>query len=311
MISRNRFWCAATAPVALLSRCAVSLPYARFRSTASNGRLELTAMHRAGSGTPLLLLHGVGSTWRAWSPVLARLEPHHDVIAPTLPGHGGGPPVSQATSPSAEALADGIESLLDELGLAEVHIAGNSLGGWVGIELARRGRARSLVLFSPAGAWPSRRSIEIRASALLLLLGTMRLWTEYADEIASNAFLRQLLLAPQVAYPDRVSPEELAISIRANSVAPLVTALARAIPQSQVEPLAPNGDYPVRLVWGDRDWVLPGDSFGAAMAARLPRAELITLSDAGHVPMSDDPAEVADLILQITTAVDTAVRQEA
>jgi pimeloyl-ACP methyl ester carboxylesterase len=145
----------------------------------------------------------------------------------------------------------------------------------------------------------------------MLLLGTMRPWTEYADTIAANPLMRQLLLAPQVSFPERVPPEELAASIRANGAAPLVAAFARAIPQSQVEPLAPDSGYPVRLVWGDRDRVLPYESFGSAMASRLPGAEMVTLSRAGHVPMSDDPAEVADLILQITTAVDAAVRQEA
>ncbi|MDH6247730.1 pimeloyl-ACP methyl ester carboxylesterase [Mycobacterium sp. OTB74] len=263
-------------------------------------------MHRGGTGTPLLL-HGVSSTWRAWSPILAHLEAHHDVIAPTLPGHGGGPRLSRGTSPSVGALADGIEAVLDRLGLKEVHIAGNSLGGWVGIELARRGRARSLVLFSPAGAWPSRRSIEFRATWLMLVLGTMRPWTEYA----ANPLMRQLLLAAQVSFPERVAPEELAVSIRANDAAPLVAALARAIPQNQVEPLAPDCGYPVRLAWGDRDRVLPCESFGSAMESRLPGAETVTLSGAGHVPMSDDPTEVADLILQITTGVDAAVRQEA
>src|ERR1700752_4614653 len=113
--------------------------------------LELTPVHRAGTGTPLLLLHGVGAIWRAWSPVLPYLEPHHDVIAPTLAGHGGGPPLDSGIAPSVHALADSLEAELDRLGLQQVHIAGNSLGGWLGIELARRGRAKSLVLFSPAG----------------------------------------------------------------------------------------------------------------------------------------------------------------
>ncbi|MDT5189992.1 MAG: hypothetical protein QOI28_2243, partial [Mycobacterium sp.] len=131
-------------------------------------QLELTPLHRAGRGTPLLLVHGVSAIWRAWSPVLPFLEPHHDVIVPTLAGHGGGPPLDTQIAPSVQALADALEGELDKLGLQKVHIAGNSLGGWIGIELARRGRARSLVLFSPAGAWRSQRSIEARAAAIRL-----------------------------------------------------------------------------------------------------------------------------------------------
>jgi pimeloyl-ACP methyl ester carboxylesterase len=65
------------------------------------------------------------------------------------------------------------------------------------------------------------------------------------------------------------------------------------------------------LVWGDRDRVIPFAGFGSAMLDRLPGAELIHLRDVGHVPMSDDPAGVAELILEVTAAVDqTAVSTE-
>jgi pimeloyl-ACP methyl ester carboxylesterase len=269
--------------------------------------LELTQSHRAGTGTPLLLLHGIGAIWRAWSPVLPYLEPHHDVIVPTLHGHGGGPPLDPQVAPSVQALADGIEEDLDRLGLQQVHIAGNSLGGWVGIELARRGRARSLVLFSPPGAWRSQRSIELRATGVRLSLGALGRYASRADAIAANALLRWSLLAGQVTYPDRVPPEALAAYIRAGGAAPVVGPLLRALPLRQVEPLPVARDYPVRLVWGDRDRVLPFDGFGAPMLERLPGAELIRLRGAGHVPMSDDPVGVAELILQVTRAVDGAV----
>jgi pimeloyl-ACP methyl ester carboxylesterase len=132
----------AVAAAAMLARRRPRRPHAPLDG------LELTPSHRAGSGTPLLLLHGVGSIWRAWSPVLPHLDPHHDIIVPTLAGHGGGPPLDADVTPSVQALADALDDELDKLGLQKVHIAGNSLGGWVGMELARRGRARSLVLFS-------------------------------------------------------------------------------------------------------------------------------------------------------------------
>jgi pimeloyl-ACP methyl ester carboxylesterase len=266
--------------------------------------LELTPSHRAGSGTPLLLLHGVGAIWRAWSPVVPYLEQHHDVIVPTLAGHGGGPPLDPQVAPSVQALADALEGELDRLGLQKVHIAGNSLGGWLGMELARRGRARSLVLFSPAGAWRSQRSIELRANAIRLSVGAFGRYASRADAIAANALLRWPLLAAQVAHPNRVPPQELAAYIRAGADAPVVVPLLRQIPLRQVQPLPVDRDYPVRLVWADRDRVLPFAGFGSAMLERIPGAELIRLRDVGHVPMSDDPARVAELILEVTTAVD-------
>jgi pimeloyl-ACP methyl ester carboxylesterase len=278
----------------------------RERPRAEIPSLELTPVNRGGSGSPLLLLHGVTSIWRAWSPVLPYLEPYHDVIVPTLPGHGGGPPLDPQTEPSVQALADGIEEVLDQLGLPKVHIAGNSLGGWVGIELARRGRASSLVLFSPAGAWRSQRDTELRAIGIGLLVGSAGRCTSRADAIASNVVLRRMLLSRQVAHPDQVPPEELAAWFRAIGVAPVLVPLLRAIPRCQVQSLPADRDYPVRLVWGDRDRVLPFGGFGEAMLERLPGAELVRLPGVGHVPMSDDPTRVADLILEITRGVDNA-----
>ncbi|HEY8583020.1 MAG TPA: alpha/beta fold hydrolase, partial [Capillimicrobium sp.] len=87
----------------------------------------LTPSRRAGSGPPLVLLHGFGETWRSWLPVLPALERSRDVLALTLPGHAGGPPLDDP--PTAAALLDGIERALDDAGLDLPHVAGNSLGG--------------------------------------------------------------------------------------------------------------------------------------------------------------------------------------
>lgn len=310
-MANNRRRRATTAATALLAGSAVAATATRARRKhprppALLPVLELTPSHRAGTGTPLLLLHGVGAIWRVWSPILPYLEPHHDVIAPTLAGHGGALPLDPQIAPSVAALTDAIEDDLDRLGLRQVHIAGNSLGGWLAIELARRGRARSLVLFSPAGAWRSQRAIDLRAAWIRLSVGTLSRYAPRADAIAANAMLRWSLLAGQVAHPNLVPPEALAALIRAGGAAPIVAPLLRELPLSQVQPLPAARDYPVRVVWGDRDRVIPFRGFGAPMLQRLPGAELIRLRGVGHVPMSDDPAAVANLILDVTRAVDNA-----
>src|SRR5271154_4831689 len=214
-----------TVPTAFLPGSAAAAVATRARRERRRPRavlpvLELTPSHRGGSGTPLLLLHGIGAIWRVWSPVLPHLEPHHDVIAPTLPGHGGGRPLDPQIAPSIQALTDGIEDELDRLGLQQVHIAGSSVGGRIGIELARRGRARSLVLFSPPGAWRSQRSIELRATGVRLSLGALSRYASRADAIAANGLLRRSLLAGQGAHPARVSPGTLAAPIPAGGLAP-------------------------------------------------------------------------------------------
>jgi len=197
---------AAAAATALLAGSAVAagVTLARRnpdRPSAVISALELTPRHRAGAGTPLLLLHGIGAIWRAWSPVLPYLEPHHEVIVPTLHGHAGGPDLDPEVAPSVQALADGIEEELDRLGLEKVHIAGNSLGGWIGIELARRGRAQSLVLLSPAGAWRSPRRIRMTSHGVRFSLGALARYSHRAETIAQRRLLRWALLAGQVAPP--------------------------------------------------------------------------------------------------------------
>ena len=308
MANNRRRW-ATTAAAALLAGSAVAVVATRARrdpheSSAVVPPLELTPVHRGGTGQPLLLLHGIGAIWRAWSPVLPYLEPHHEVIVPTLHGHAGGPDLDPEVEPSVQALADGIEDELDRLGLQKVHIAGNSLGGWIGIELARRGRAQSLVLLSPAGAWRSPRRIRMTSHGVRFSLGALARYSHRAEAMAERRLLRWALLAGQVAHPHRVPRESLVTYIHASGHSPVVDPLLRVLHRNPVEPLPADRDYPVRLVWADRDLVLPFKHFGSPMLERLPGAELIRLQGVGHVPMSDDPARVAELILEVTRAAD-------
>jgi pimeloyl-ACP methyl ester carboxylesterase len=110
-----------------------------------------TPSHRGGSGSPLVCLHGFTDTWRTWELVLPALERHHEVLAPTLLGHAGGPPLEGEVSDAL--IADAIECAMDDAGFETAHIVGNSLGGYVALQLATRGRAASVVAFAPAGGW--------------------------------------------------------------------------------------------------------------------------------------------------------------
>src|SRR3954468_5056067 len=116
----------------------------------ATGLRNFTPSHRGGSGAPMVCLHGFMDTWRTWELVLPALERRHDVLAPTLPGHAGGPPLTELTDTT---LPDAVERAMDDAGFATAHIAGNSLGGWVALQLAARGRAESVVALAPAGGW--------------------------------------------------------------------------------------------------------------------------------------------------------------
>src|SRR5215204_5220054 len=104
-----------------------------------------------GSGDPLLLIHGLGSQYQVWEPVMDRLAAEREVIGVDLPGFGQSPPLPDGVEADYAAMTDAVASFLDEIGWERPHVAGNSLGGWVALELAKRGRARSVAAIGPAG----------------------------------------------------------------------------------------------------------------------------------------------------------------
>ena len=105
------------------------------------------------TASAVVLLHGVTCSGNMWRDIVPLLSEHHDVYAPTLLGHRGGPAI-QRRPVTVSDLVDATERYLDEnITAARPHLVGNSLGGWVAIELARRGRAASVCALSPAGFW--------------------------------------------------------------------------------------------------------------------------------------------------------------
>src|ERR1041385_5509328 len=106
--------------------------------------MAIEAPYRGGRGEPMLLVHGFTDTWRAWTPVLAALEEHHEVLVPTLPGHLGGDPMPPGQPISVGAVVDRLEELMDAAGMPRAHLVGSSLGGWLCLELALRGRGLSV-----------------------------------------------------------------------------------------------------------------------------------------------------------------------
>src|SRR5215210_1543335 len=133
-------------------------------------------MHREGRGEPLLLVHANGMSRLAWRPVLPFLRDQREVIAIDLPGHGMSPPAPPHVVPAPPGFAYLLGQLLDELGIDCAHVAGNSIGGWTALELAKLGRARSVVALGPAGLW-KRGALR----PMVKLMGTYRAargWTE-------------------------------------------------------------------------------------------------------------------------------------
>ena len=231
-----------------------------------------------------MLLHGIGLNLRTWLPVLPALERIHDVVALDLPGFAGSPPLPDGIASTVPALADAVERVIDDLGLDSPHLAGNSLGGWIALELARRGRARSVVALSPAGMWTereiayARRNLDLqRMGARLLAAG--RVLTRTA---AGRTALMWAQMRPAVACRAR----------RGRLPDPGV-ATAPGWRSSTGRPGAGRrGEQvrcPVLIAWGTLDTVLLARQ-GPRFVRRIPNAELRPLPGLGHVPMSDDPS---------------------
>ena len=256
--------------------------------------------HRAGSGEPLLLLHGLGLTWRCWRPVLPELQRAHDVVAVDLPGFGAAPPLPGGRRPTVGALSDAIEGALDEAGLGAVHVAGNSLGGWIAIELARRGRARSVVAFAPAGF-----ELPRERAYVVSLNETMRLRAMLAAPVArvavASRVARTALLAPTRGRPWRVSAADAAEEVRAFACSrgfqPTLRWTVAVGAPAGLETVA----VPVRICFGTRD-VMLAPFTAPRYAAAIPGADLRSLAACGHVPMADDPGRVASAITEVTAA---------
>ena len=123
--------------------------------------------HRTGTGEPLVLIHGVGHHWQGWRPVIDRLAPSFDVVATDSPGFGRCAPLPPDVEPDIDAYADAFIAFFAEQGLGRPHVAGNSMGGAIALELVRRGAVASATAISPAGFWTAK---ERRFSQLSLSL---------------------------------------------------------------------------------------------------------------------------------------------
>jgi pimeloyl-ACP methyl ester carboxylesterase len=251
--------------------------------------------HRSGTGEPLVLIHGIGSRWQVWDPVLAALTEQREVIALDLPGFGASsmpPPGTPAGIESLTGIVD--EFIFAELGLDRPHVAGNSLGGWIAIELAKRGRVRSATALSPAGFFAGVDRLYARAS-LRATLRLARLLDPRADRVTASVLGRRLVFAQVVARPERVSAVDAADSLRALARAPWFDDSLRALVRERFTDGEQIG-VPVTIAWGEKDRLLPPRQARRA-AALIPSARLVTLTGCGHLPTYDDPAQVAGVLL--------------
>jgi pimeloyl-ACP methyl ester carboxylesterase len=260
------------------------------------------ALYRAGSGEPVVLLHGFTAAWRIWHPILADLVARYEVIAPTLPGHHGGPSYPADQPIAFERSTDAVETQLDELGVGTAHFVGNSMGGGIALELAKRGRARSVVALAPAGGWSRGDGEGARIGGFfakqIKMLERTHAWSE---RIMRRPGTRRLAFREIMRHGELVSPPDAA----AISQAALQCSISRRAIQALLADDAglTIGDLnriscPVLLATPQRDRVLPGPRHAPRYCREIPGVKAVTLPDCGHVPVWDDTKLVTKLIVE-------------
>jgi pimeloyl-ACP methyl ester carboxylesterase len=260
--------------------------------------------HREGDGQPLVLLHGIGHHWQAWEPVIERLSGEFDVIACDSPGFGRSAPLSPGIEPTIPAYADAFEWFFAELGLERPHVAGNSMGGAIALELARRRAVRSVTAFSPAGFWTPGElrfcQISLRGPAHIPAAARPAV-----EALARTRRGRIALFSQTFGYPARMPPEEAVATLRDAWAAPAFAGALDAFRQYRFGAPEQLRSTPVAIAWGRRDKLLPYRLQAPRARALLPWATHVTLG-AGHVPFYDDPAAAAAVIRTCARSAATA-----
>ncbi|GAB2719871.1 alpha/beta fold hydrolase [Nocardia thraciensis] len=249
--------------------------------------------HRTGTGEPLVLVHGVGSRWEVWEPVIEALAESFEVVAVDLPGFGASEPLESTT---VDTLTDALAAFLDEQGLEQPHLAGNSMGGLIVLNLGARGLARSVTAFSPIGFWSvagrvwcqqalgRTKSLGRRMrSAMPTLLGTAA---------GRTAFL-SLVFGKPWAVGTRVAIDTAAGAIDA----PGFDAALASFTDARLQDGGRLDRVPVTVAWGNRDLLLTYATQSRRARAWLPNARHLTLPGSGHTPFYDDPARCARILL--------------
>ena len=264
------------------------------------------AFTRRGRGPTLVLLHGLGSARRTWDPIIPALAEGFDVVAVDLPGFGESDPLPADVEPLPAALAASVAKFLDELGIAVPHLVGNSLGGWVALELAGLRQVALLTLLSPAGLWrrgaPWYDRVSFRMTRWLAKHAT-----ESLSRLVKYRLGRILVLSQMHARPSRVDPEYARAAIRDMASCPGFDATLRATRYRRYRS-GPAIEAPVTVAFGSRDFVLLAHQ-SRHLDELPPTVRMRTLAGCGHVPMPDDPDQTVAVITSTAIGLASGVHQ--
>ena len=256
----------------------------------------------SGHGEPLLLIHGLGSSRGTWRTIIDQLSANYETIAVDLIGHGDSDwPKPPPKAMSAYDHAVTLEPLIKEFGGGDMHVVGSSMGGWVALELAANGRAKSVTTFCPAGLeyepWVTRSDLLVFRKRLADLFGPVM--PPAVGLVSRIPYLRDLLIGDATANFDtldkNVLPEHAVAMRRAAGFYASHDGMLNVLfnRSDEIEP-----EVPVSIVWGLQDDLLRPER--QRRAAAPPHAKWIVLDQCAHVPMWDQPERSIQIIGETT-----------
>ncbi|HEU0316713.1 MAG TPA: alpha/beta fold hydrolase [Solirubrobacteraceae bacterium] len=255
-------------------------------------------LYRGGQGEPLLLLHGFKGTWHQWAPILPALSASYEVIAPTLPGHYGGPAFEKTGALQMADAGDSVEAQLDDLGVGTAHIVGNSMGGGLALELAKRGRARSVVGLAPSGGWRADSGESRRLARFFVRQRRLvRAGRATLPMVMAQSFSRRLAMRDVMWRGERMTARAAIDMVRASASCAIE---GRVIEALFAERAAIDGldavRVPTLIAWPEHDRILPMRRHADRFRTEIAGAEFVVLTGTGHVPMWDAPELVVSTI---------------
>ena len=253
---------------------------------------------KRGQGKPLLLIHGIGGSWRSWDPIIDSLAAQREVIAIDLPGHGETPALPGENS--IYTLVDAVIRWLDDQHLTGIDCVGSSMGARLALELARRGALGAVVSLNPGGFWTGWQ-VPVFYYSVAASVRLVRLLQPVMPAITGHALGRTLLLPQFSVRPWQVPASVALTEMRSFARTRNFDELLRQLAYGKKQEGAPRGSISAPLVigWGRQDRVVLPSQAGRALAA-FPDARLHWFDSCGHFPHWDRPAQATELILSTT-----------
>ncbi len=215
--------------------------------------------------------------------------------------HAGGPTL--AAEPSIPKLLDFLERVLDDAGFERAHVVGNSLGGYLALKLAERGRAETVVALAPAGGWaPGEAMLRGLLARQLALREAIRSGLRSLDALLATPAGRRRATQEIACHGERIPPELIAHLLTGALACADAPLLAAAALSERWQLDAARIACPLRIVWGREDAILPWSAAAEHFRASvLPHADWVVLDGVGHCPQLDAPLETAQLVLDWTS----------